>query len=924
MRILAVSDIHIDDYPHKNPTEKARLLQTRTVAKNIIEVAKRNGCTHIVFAGDITERYLIRPYIQAEVKLFLETIMSEFQEGYIIWGNHDQDNKGNLTEFTDSCLSVMLPKNLYYADQKQIEVNGNQIGFLSWRPDLDLSWVNGKLDVLFTHATISYNDNDRYESQYLDESKFDLAICGDIHSRKQKGKYVSIGIPQKCKMGDSDESSGVVVDLTTKGPKWEWVNLNPHDNLIKLEYTNIKDEEGWESSTNTWKTYKPITNLSNNDGQNSSSMGNKTWENIEGLINGAIEHYGVQKVHSEVLKTVGDVNSKEVDFSFSIRRLYCRNWRSITEAELFFGDYDKVKIVGANGSGKSSILSALKYAFLKNTDYKSLIQFGAPDCRVEVDFTYQGIDYTIIRGSGTKNYGLIVSGNPVKYNGKKGFEEDLKMRFPFIDYIQDVMFLDSDHPRFIGSITPERKSEIISRFYKIDKIDSYNEQAQKLVESKLKEEISWKTELSKAEEVMNYIESRISLVVLPKLTEGQLRHKQEEGKNIQARWERYVKYRESLGDLTTKIELYNTRISEVRNELSGMRPENVIQGEIKETAHKRSWIQEKTSELHSIKREGRDVYGKRKDLDTAKTCTLCGHVIEQHNLDSHKAELDQKINDLIQKQNDVYNELLLQLGIDKAAADSGCKDIISELTRQEAALISEMNHLNKLSSDLYRYEELLRKANEEKRNIGPEPEYVELPTGFVEAMGKIEADLSTWNQWNGLVRDKEQGALRIDECRNALDNLSQNIKDYASYIKLTGPTGKIYEEILKSFAEQFTDNRVEYTVEVTTGRKDHLNLMSSYRIGDNTVSYQNCSDGQKTFLDIDFMSKVLTKVGFLVFDEALKYLDSKRLEEVIEIIGQMDVGLILLSSHVESLSNFNNRTLNVELDENGNSKIQIH
>ena len=45
--------------------------------------------------------------------------MKNFREGYIIWGNHCQDNKGVNSEFTDSCLSVMLPSNLYYADMKE-------------------------------------------------------------------------------------------------------------------------------------------------------------------------------------------------------------------------------------------------------------------------------------------------------------------------------------------------------------------------------------------------------------------------------------------------------------------------------------------------------------------------------------------------------------------------------------------------------------------------------------------------------------------------------------------------------------------------------------------------------------------------------------------------------------------------------------
>lgn len=175
-KILAIADIHIHDYPQRNPSEKYRLLQDRKVAQNIIEVGRQEGASVLVIAGDVLEKYIIRPYIQAEVKGFLDELMKNFDYGFIIWGNHDQDNKSVNSEFKDSCLSVMLPPNLHYADKKDIVIDNTRIGFYNWRPEFDLSWINGKVDVLFTHATISYSDVDRIHSQVLDESKFDLAI----------------------------------------------------------------------------------------------------------------------------------------------------------------------------------------------------------------------------------------------------------------------------------------------------------------------------------------------------------------------------------------------------------------------------------------------------------------------------------------------------------------------------------------------------------------------------------------------------------------------------------------------------------------------------------------------------------------------------------------------------------------------------
>ena len=238
-KILVVSDIHINDYAQRNPTNRYRLYQgSRTVAQNIIDVGKKEGCDIIVLAGDIIEKSVIRPYIQSEIKVFLDTVMANFNYGFLILGNHDLDNKGIEQDISDACLGVMLPQNLHYANKEVLNIDGTTFGFCNWMPEFDLSWIPGKVDILFTHARICYSQGDQgglFESQKLDETKFDLAICGDIHRAATLGKYVSIGVPQKCKMGDSDDATGIVLDCQTK--TWNWVNLNPHDNLMKFAYT---------------------------------------------------------------------------------------------------------------------------------------------------------------------------------------------------------------------------------------------------------------------------------------------------------------------------------------------------------------------------------------------------------------------------------------------------------------------------------------------------------------------------------------------------------------------------------------------------------------------------------------------------------------------------------------------------------------
>jgi ABC-type lipoprotein export system ATPase subunit len=140
---------------------------------------------------------------------------------------------------------------------------------------------------------------------------------------------------------------------------------------------------------------------------------------------------------------------------------------------------------------------------------------------------------------------------------------------------------------------------------------------------------------------------------------------------------------------------------------------------------------------------------------------------------------------------------------------------------------------------------------------------------------------------------------------------------------LTGPTGKIYEEIMNRLAEQFSDNQVKYEVITYNFRKkDHLDLASSYKNSTgNWIAYQACSSGQKTVLDVNFLSKIVTRLGILIMDEFLKHLDPSNHEACIELIESMNIGCIMLSSHMETIAAFNNKSCKLELNDSGVTKI---
>lgn len=70
-KILAISDIHIFDYPQRNSYDKQRLTQARTVAQNIIKAATIEGAERVVIAGDVIENQFSDPMFKQKLNYSL-------------------------------------------------------------------------------------------------------------------------------------------------------------------------------------------------------------------------------------------------------------------------------------------------------------------------------------------------------------------------------------------------------------------------------------------------------------------------------------------------------------------------------------------------------------------------------------------------------------------------------------------------------------------------------------------------------------------------------------------------------------------------------------------------------------------------------------------------------------------------------------
>lgn len=925
MKLLVVSDIHLHDYPQRNPSTKFRLRQSKIVANNIIEVARMNNIDRIVIAGDVIEKSVIRSYIQTEVKRFLDTLMDYFVEGYIIYGNHDLDNKGSDQKEDDCVLSVMLPRNLHYVDEKVIPIGGSICAFSNWKPKFDLSWINSPVDVLFSHATIAYNVYDMYKSQYLDQSKFNIAILGDIHKPAVSGKFISIGCPQKCKMGDSDKQTGVIYDTDTK--EWSHVDLNPHDNLLKFKYTSVRSREGYDDKSNTYLVYKPSSIKSNGNRQ---EIQIPQWEEINNLINDIIVKNGLSNIHGNVLSNIKLHDEKEVDFNFTLMHLVLNNFRSISDCDIYFDEGDKILITGENGNGKSSLLLGLKYALLENRFLKDFVQFDTDKCEAIVELLYQNKSYKILRGS--KDYGLWINGEQQKYNNKREFEEDVHKHLPFIDYM-DIYFFSSETSKIIGSLTPERKSDIISKFFKLDRIDLYNSVATSMFENYKRNIDSLIDEVQKCQELGKFIDTKVQSISLPNENESKLRKRKSELLNLQERYFSYIKYDNETSRLGGMIESYKSSISNLEDEIRKINISE-IEVEIFNINQKKISLSEKLSnlrgivlekqslksELDRVVKDGTECYTKLSRIKN-NICPTCGQKISNDKIKDLEESLSNEMTSLLNRKSEIESKLS-EMTID----DNTISDIQSEIGKLEMKLMDLYGlsqSYKRYSSDLDGYKIQLDRCISDIEKV-PKVDKVELPDSFQSDLNDISSDIQTWESYSSLMKDKNDNDDKIMELSSEISKHKEVIDEFNTYIKLTGPTGKIYEEIMNRLATEFSDNIVKYEVNTYKFRgKDHLDLSAYYNVKGRWVAYQSLSSGQTTVTDINFLSKIVTRMGLLVMDEFLKHLSPANHDICIDILSRMNVGCIMLSSHMESITSFNNKTLELSLNDSGITTINM-
>lgn len=157
-------------------------------------------------------------------------------------------------------------------------------------------------------------------------------------------------------------------------------------------------------------------------------------------------------------------------------RISASHFKSFETLEVTLGDHGFVKINGVNatdnfsksvGSGKSTIADAISYALTGETvkgnssmdDVKNMYTTGI--CRVQVDFIFNEIEYSIVRGE--KDLLLIEGGNDISKHLRRETQQLISEKFPMFTptFLGATVIIGQNMPNSFTNNKPSARKQIL-------------------------------------------------------------------------------------------------------------------------------------------------------------------------------------------------------------------------------------------------------------------------------------------------------------------------------------------------------------------------------------------------------------------------------------------------------------------------------
>lgn len=374
---IVISDVHMDVF-------EGRLPLYIKLAHDLVEVCNKNNSNELVIAGDIINTAVTPPTVLHTLARFLDILKEGGIHVSYLCGQHDWALKDINGDMDQTYLSLGV-FNMDYVGGTHKNVEGLDIYFHNYDRTNLVKVPN--CDILIGHVSLGF--------QQIDDSNFKLGICGDIHKPVKVGKCISISPPMQ--IHPSEPQQGYYVLLSMEGGHFKCSRgLMPQ--IFKLD---------------------PPQRL---------KVVSKPKEIVEKDFD----------IPDEIVKEIDMSNMPQpIDLNFRLKKLSVKNFRYWKSYDLDF-DSQKIFISGGNGKGKSTLLYALYYSFIKSRN-----EFD----QLRVNFEYQNHDWVISRSSEAKDNHIYKDGTEILVKSKNAFEEKILELFPFIKLL-DFFFVETYHHFF--------------------------------------------------------------------------------------------------------------------------------------------------------------------------------------------------------------------------------------------------------------------------------------------------------------------------------------------------------------------------------------------------------------------------------------------------------------------------------------------
>ena len=361
---MVISDLHLAEFD-------GRLGKYLELAEQLANECRSNGIRQLIIAGDTIDKSVTSPRVIHTLVDFVNILnQAGVQVSYIL-GQHDYNRKNITDDLSNTYLGLL--DNMKYVGNTHMDIEGVDVYFKDYEACTEI--IPEKCDLLISHITL-----DAAFGQRVDESKFDLCICGDIHKPINIGKCYSISPPMQ--IHPSEPQQGY---------------------YMYLEFDHGKVTHERRELPIIFQLEKPARLVS---------------------IDKIKVEYDDYVIPDNIRDLLDLSDMPEViDLNYKLIRMDIEDFRCIKSYHIDF-DSGVTFISGVNGSGKTTIMDAIYTTFVKTR--------GNQYTKLEIEFQYKDSTWILNRGANK----IFKDGVEMEYKSKNDFEDLIVRLFPFVTLLE--------------------------------------------------------------------------------------------------------------------------------------------------------------------------------------------------------------------------------------------------------------------------------------------------------------------------------------------------------------------------------------------------------------------------------------------------------------------------------------------------------